>query len=222
VLYLLHGYYGNFAEWAEVGIHQAADELILNGQIEPMIIVMPEGEQSYYVNHAMDGPRWGDYIAQDVVSEIDRNFRTIPTAEARAIGGLSMGGTGALHLAFNHPAQFGIVGAHAPTLKWERPEDKFHFADDDYYRLVNPLIEATELDGFENLVIMLDIGNEDAGWFTLEQLYDSLEQRGIYSDLVYLEGSHSAEYWVDHQWDYLPAYDRAFRNLRVNATVVED
>jgi enterochelin esterase-like enzyme len=218
VLYLLHGYYGGFGEWAEVGVHQAADELILSGEIQPMIIVMPEGEQSYYVNHGVNGPRWGDYIAQDVVSEIDRNFRTIPTAEARAIGGLSMGGTGALHLAFNHPELFGIVGAHAPTLKWERPEDKFHFADDEYYRSVNPLVQAARLDGLENLVIMLDIGDDDPGWFTLAQLSESLEQRGLDSELVYLEGSHSAEYWIDHQWQYLPAYDRAFRGPRTAAS----
>jgi enterochelin esterase-like enzyme len=215
VLYLLHGYYGSFIEWAEVGIHQAADELILSGEIQPMIIVMPEGEQSYYVNQGEDGPRWADYIARDVVAEIDRNFRTIPAAEARAIGGLSMGGTGALHVAFTHPDQFAIVGAHAPTLKWERPEDKFPFADDDYYRLVNPLVEATELDGFDNLTIMLDIGDDDAGWFTVDELHQSLDDRGIASELVYLHGSHSAEYWIDHQWDYLPAYDRAFKSLQL-------
>jgi enterochelin esterase-like enzyme len=215
VLYLLHGYYGNFEEWAEVGIHQAADKLILSGEIQPMIIVMPEGEQSYYVNHGVDGPRWGDYIVNDVVTEIDRNYRTIPSADARAIGGLSMGGTGALHLAFTHPTEFGIVGAHAPTLKWDRPEDKFPFADDDYYRSVNPLIEASELDGFEHMIIMLDVGDDDAGWFTVDQLYNELDERGIVSELNYLDGTHSAEYWIEHQWEYLPAYDRAFRTLQL-------
>jgi enterochelin esterase-like enzyme len=217
VLYLLHGYYGSFIEWAEVGVHQAADELILSGQIQPMIIVMPEGEQSYYVNHGEDGPRWGDYIVTDVVNEIDRNFRTIPTAEARAIGGLSMGGTGALHLAFTHPDEFGIVGAHAPTLKWDRPEDKFEFADDDYYRSVNPLVEASEVDGIDNLIVLLDIGDDDGGWFTVDQLHDSLDERGVYNKLTYLEGSHAAEYWIEHQWDYLPEYDQAFNMLRNRA-----
>jgi enterochelin esterase-like enzyme len=217
VLYLLHGYYGNFEEWAEVGVHQAADKLILSGEIQPVIIVMPEGEQSYYVNHGADGPRWGDYIVNDVVNEIDRNYRTIPTAEARAIGGLSMGGTGALHLAFTHPTEFGVVGAHAPTLKWDRPDDKFSFADDEYYRSVNPLVEASELDGFERMIIMLDVGDDDAGWFTVDQLYQALDERGIVSELDYLDGSHSAEYWIDHQWEYLPAYDRAFRTLQLAA-----
>jgi enterochelin esterase-like enzyme len=217
VLYLLHGYYGSFIEWAEVGIHQAADELILSGQIQPMIIVMPEGEQSYYVNHGEVGPRWGDYIVTDVVKEIDRNFRTIPTAEARAIGGLSMGGTGALHLAFTHPDEFAIVGAHAPTLKWDRPEDKFDFADDEYYRSVNPLVEASELDGLENLIVLLDIGDDDAGWFTVDQLHDTLDERNVYNELTYLQGSHAAEYWIEHQWEYLPEYDRAFDMARERA-----
>ncbi len=222
VLYLLHGYYGSFIEWAEVGIHQAADELIRSGQIQPMIIVMPEGEQSYYVNHGNDGPRWGDYIVSDVVKEVDRNFRTIPSAESRAIGGLSMGGTGALHLAFSHPSEFGIVGAHAPTLKWERPEDKFSFADDEYYRSVNPLVEASELDGIDNLIILLDIGDDDAGWFSLDQLHDALDERSIPNELVYLKGSHSAEYWIEHQWYYLPAYDRAFRTGQFQVVVASE
>jgi len=182
-----------------------------------MIIVMPEGEQSYYVNHGADGPRWGDYIVNDVVNEIDRNYRTIPSAEARAIGGLSMGGTGALHLAFTHPTEFGIVGAHAPTLKWDRPEDKFPFADDEYYRSVNPLVEASELDGFEHMIIMLDVGDDDAGWFTVDQLYQALDERGILSELNYLDGTHSAEYWIEHQWEYLPEYDQAFRTLQLTA-----
>jgi len=222
VLYLLHGYYGSFIEWAEVGIHQAADELILSGQIQPMIIVMPEGEQSYYVNHGTDGPRWGDYIVTDVINEVDRNFRTIPSAESRAIGGLSMGGTGALHLAFTHPTEFGIVGAHAPTLKWDRPDDKFSFADDEYYRSVNPLVEAGELDGIENLIILLDIGDDDAGWFTVDQLHDALDERYIQNELVYLEGSHAAEYWIEHQWDYLPLYDRAFRTAQFQALAASE
>jgi enterochelin esterase-like enzyme len=222
VLYLLHGYYGNFEEWAEVGIHQVADKLILSGEIQPMIIVMPEGEQSYYVNHGADGPRWGDYIANDVVGEIDRNYRTIPSADARAIGGLSMGGTGALHLAFTYPTEFGIVGAHAPTLKWDRPAEKFPFADDEYYRSVNPLVEASELDGFERMIIMLDIGDDDAGWFTLDQLYQALDERGIVSELNYLNGSHSAEYWIEHQWEYLPAYDQAFRTLQLTCQALAE
>lgn len=212
VVYLLHGYYGSFMEWAEIGIHQAADELILYGQIEPMIIVMPEGEQSYFVNHGSVGPRWADYIVTDVVRDVDRNFRTIPSTSARAIGGLSMGGTGALQLSMNHPGVFGVVGAHAPTLKWERPGDKFAFADDDYYQAVNPLVLAGQVDTLDDVMVWLDVGEDDWDWFTVDALHAMLEDRGVVHEFTYLAGGHAAEYWVDHQHTFLRFYDRAFRS----------
>jgi enterochelin esterase-like enzyme len=211
VVYLLHGYYGSFMEWAEVGIHQAADAMILAAEIQPMIIVMPEGEQSYYVNQGPEGQRWGDYIWDDVVREVDSTYRTIASPRARAIGGLSMGGTGALQIAFTHPDVFGIVGAHAPTLKWERPEDKFSFADDDYYRTVNPLVLADERDDLGDLTIGLDVGEEDWEWFTVDALHGILDSRDIEHTFEFLPGGHAAEYWIEHQGVFLRFYSEAFQ-----------
>src|SRR5439155_2942481 len=57
VLYMLHGAMGGAAEWLEIGIHQTADRLWAEGTLPPFIIVLPEGGNSYFLNHANGGPR---------------------------------------------------------------------------------------------------------------------------------------------------------------------
>src|SRR5712692_1569472 len=123
VLYMLHGIGGGFSgtignetEWPGYGLLAAADRLIANGQIEPLLIVLPEGDQSYWMDAANGGPKYGAYVTDDLVDEIDGRFRTMPDRQQRAIGGLSMGGFGAIALAMLRPDEFGIAGAHSPSL----------------------------------------------------------------------------------------------------------
>ena len=82
-LYMLHGHGGSNTEWMGYGFLETADKIINAGQVPPMIIVLPQGDQSFWVNHADDGQRWGDYTAQDVVQYIDATYRTIPDAKRR-------------------------------------------------------------------------------------------------------------------------------------------
>ncbi|MFN0072589.1 MAG: alpha/beta hydrolase [Chloroflexota bacterium] len=212
VLYLLHGYYGNYMEWADIGIHRVADEMIRVQTIEPLIVVMVEGETSYFVNHGDSGPRWGDYVERDVVTTIDESYRTIPTRAARAVGGLSMGGHAALRIAFQHPEIFGGVGAHSPTLRWERPEDKFEFADDTYYDSINPLQIAREAPSLDQLRIWIDVGDEDWNWFWVSDLHDELTTRTIPHEFSFFRGQHEGTYWSAHLVTYLDFYARAFHS----------
>ena len=117
VLYLLHGAGGDKSEWVNYGLIQAADRGMSTGALPSMVIVLPQGDLGYWVNHANDGPAWGDYLVNDVVRHIDSTYRTLPDRDHRAIGGLSMGGWGALHAAFARPDVFSVVGAHAPSLR---------------------------------------------------------------------------------------------------------
>ena len=88
------------------------------GGLKPMIVVMPDARTraggSFYVNSSADG-RWEDFITHDLVQSIDSRFRTLPgDRRHRAIAGHSMGGYGALYLAFRHPDVFGSVYALSP------------------------------------------------------------------------------------------------------------
>jgi enterochelin esterase-like enzyme len=92
VLYMLHGIGGHYSEWVAYGLAETAERLIEAGQIGPLIIVFPQGDESYFVNHARgDGEPWGDYTAIDLVAHIDATYRTIPAREGRATVALKPG-----------------------------------------------------------------------------------------------------------------------------------
>jgi len=93
------------------------DALIASASAQPMIIVLPNGLNKYYgafyANSSTTG-NWDDYIARDVVSHIDKNYRTLESPGKRGFAGHSMGGYGALTLAFRHAEVFGSVYAMSP------------------------------------------------------------------------------------------------------------
>ena len=119
VVYLLHGYSEDETASAKRGISSLLDELITAGEMQEMIIVMPDGSNKYggsfYTNSVLTG-NYEDYIVEDIVSHIDAHYRTIPGRDSRAIVGGSMGGHGAMKLAMKHPDVFGAVAAHSPPL----------------------------------------------------------------------------------------------------------
>lgn len=118
VLFFLHGY-GDATPRGQAaqGFRMAMDQLIADGLVQPMIIVLPNGHNkfggSFYANSASTG-NWEDYIVRDVVQYVDRNYRTDASASHRGIAGHSMGGYGALTLGFRHPDVFSAVYAMSP------------------------------------------------------------------------------------------------------------
>ena len=128
VVYMLHGLGGNERDWLlGAGIDDAADRMIGDGTLPPIILVMPDGGDSWYVDSAdIGGP--GDYetaITEDLIAHVDATYRTLPVREGRAVGGLSMGGYGAVRLAFVRPDLFAaaasLSGAVFPDMA--APED---------------------------------------------------------------------------------------------------
>ncbi|HEX4156945.1 MAG TPA: alpha/beta hydrolase-fold protein [Rhizomicrobium sp.] len=118
VLYFLHGYGDPTPRHATEQMFQdAMDQLIAAGQAQPMIVVLPNGANKYrgafYANSSSTG-NWDDYIVRDVVGYVDAHYRTINSSAQRGIAGHSMGGYGALTLAFRHPDVFSVVYAMSP------------------------------------------------------------------------------------------------------------
>ncbi len=117
VLYFLHGFSDRTPRHeATEFFHHAMDQAIANGAA-PVIIVLPNGINKYlgsfYANSSTTG-NWADYIVQDVVGYVDSHYRTLASSEHRGIAGHSMGGYGALTLAFRHPDVFSVVYAMSP------------------------------------------------------------------------------------------------------------
>lgn len=70
---------------------------------------------SFYVDSPVTG-NWSQAIYVDLVTAVDRSYRTLAAPESRGIAGFSMGGFGALDLAMRHPDVFGSVYALSPGL----------------------------------------------------------------------------------------------------------
>jgi enterochelin esterase family protein len=126
-IYLLssHGNTGpglmNWRPWDQT-IKDQLDTLILNGTMPPAIVVMPDMwtrfGSSQFINSAGIG-RYEDYLINEIVPLVDRNYRTIPDRDHRGILGRSSGGYGALVQTMHHPEVFSAVACHSGDLYWE-------------------------------------------------------------------------------------------------------
>ena len=113
VLYLLHGWSGNFAGWLG-----DAPQLRQHADTYQMLIVCPDGGyDSWYLDSPVDSTvRYETHISKEVVQFVDYYYYTRQEPGGRAIAGLSMGGHGAMSLAIRHPEVFGAAGSMAGGL----------------------------------------------------------------------------------------------------------
>ncbi len=210
VLYMLHGMSGTNAEWLQYGLLRTADQMMRGGEIRPFIIVLPQGDKEYWVDHANNGPRWGTYVTHDVVAEIDNHYRTLADRPHRAIGGLSMGGHGAMQLAINTPDLFSVVGAHSPALRTYENTFAF-FGDRAYFDAHNPLALCKKYPKVvSRFKLWVDIGAADPWAPAAEAFHDQLVQLGIPHTWHEYAGGHSGDYWGDHADEYLQFYSESF------------
>ena len=106
VLYLLHGAYGCYSDWSKkTDLHRLADKY-------NVIIVCPDGQDSWYFDSPVDPTmQFETYVSKELVEYIDSHYRTNANRYMRAITGLSMGGHGALFLAFGILTYSGLAVA---------------------------------------------------------------------------------------------------------------
>jgi S-formylglutathione hydrolase FrmB len=204
---MLHGGGGDKDEWAAYGLVNDADQAIISKDIAPLIIVMPQGDLGYWVNWPDGGPRWGDYVVEDLRRQIDSTYRTLPDAAHRAIGGLSMGGAGALQLAFTHPDLFGVVGAHSPALHVDDGSFSTIYGTGADFAQREPIDLAVTAPDIDTLKIWVDAGEEDP-WLERDTLLQqNLAERGIAHNWSVLPGGHEGDYWIQNLPAYLRFYD---------------
>jgi enterochelin esterase family protein len=109
VLYLLHGLGDTERTWAELGrVQDTLDRLLATGRIKPLLVVMPMAGRSWYVDDPDPGGAgmMAQALTGDLVAFIEQTYPAARCREGRALGGLSMGGYGALLYAFDHPDRY--------------------------------------------------------------------------------------------------------------------
>jgi S-formylglutathione hydrolase FrmB len=231
VLYLLHGAFGNHLEWLHSGyLQETLDAMIADGRVAPMIVVMPEAGNSWYVDSkSIGGP--GDYetaIAADLVAEVDKTLRTKPDRWARGIGGLSMGGFGALRLAFHEPFRYGAAAAFSGAF-WAsvRPDTVLPARVDKVFagafgapfapaRLIaaNPLSMIDRLaEAKDPPAVFLTVGDRDRFKLYLEtfEVFRRMRERGLPVEMRMTDGDHEWSTWAAELGDALLFFDRHFR-----------
>jgi S-formylglutathione hydrolase FrmB len=128
VVYLLHGSGGGFLDWSNFSD-------VANFAQSGLVLVMPEGESSYYTN-AVDPPqdRFEDYITRDLISDVESRFPVASGRANRAIVGVSMGGFGAVKIALRHPDLFAFAGGISSAIdvprrafSWKRFHQSRHY-----------------------------------------------------------------------------------------------
>jgi S-formylglutathione hydrolase FrmB len=115
VIYFLHGFTADHTLLESMT--EILDYAITANKIRPFIMVVPDQKTTYdgsfYSNSELFG-NWEDFTTFDLVSYMDKNYRTIPNKESRGITGHSMGGYGALKIVMHHPDIFSTVYAISP------------------------------------------------------------------------------------------------------------
>src|SRR5438105_5399954 len=106
VLYLLHGLGGHYSDWlTRTNVADYATQY-------RMIIVLPEGNDSWYVDGATGvNEKYERYMQKELMPDVDTRYRTIQSRYGRAVAGLSMGGYGAIKLGLKYPATFAFAGS---------------------------------------------------------------------------------------------------------------
>lgn len=199
VVYLLHGYSGNHGNWVNKApvVTQLADE-------HESIIICPDGGfSSWYFDSPLDSSfRYETFVAKELVDFVDKNFRTIPEKAGRAITGLSMGGHGALFLAFNHPETFGCAGSMSGGVdlrpfpnNWDISKRigaiEKHPENWEKYSVIS---QIAKIEG-KPMPLIIDCGVDDFFFLVNQQLHVELLNKKIPHDFIARPGKHNWEYW---------------------------
>ncbi len=118
VIYYLHGFAWNDSlTFAVDKFDRLLDKAIATKKIEPVIVVIPDQytlyRGSFYTNSTLTG-KWADFTGKDLITFVDKNYRTIRNRESRGVAGHSMGGQGAIKMGMLFPEVFSSVYAMSP------------------------------------------------------------------------------------------------------------
>ena len=216
VLYLLHGAMGCYSDWSEkTDLKPLADRY-------ECIIVCPDGQDSWYLDSPVDPKmQFETYVSKELVEYIDSHYRTYPNRYMRAITGLSMGGHGALSLAWKHPDVFWSCGSMSGNMDITQFTDRWHIRArlGDYennpqrwhdHAVCNQLdkVKNSPLKPAQN--ILIDDGLNDIFIKNNIAIHDKMVEMGIDHDFTVRPGRHSWTYWVNSLDYHMMFFDKAF------------
>jgi enterochelin esterase family protein len=230
VAYLLHGWGGDADQWWQGGpLVEMFDTAIAAGEMRPMIVVTPSGEDSWYVDNPAPTGK-GNYataFTTDLITAIDATYPTQACREGRIIGGYSMGGVGATVIGLMHPELYAgvisLAGRFPPLLDNPTPEDLVQYRGDFAGAFGDPLDPA--LFNAWNALSLVDAAsraprkprfyfvtgdNDDPDMVEGAAIvYDRLSVKGFYADFRVVEGYHNSDVWNPGVMDALKSFAKS-------------
>jgi len=228
----LHGLNNDERDWESRCIEAKLEALRAASKVGEFIVAIPFGANSFYLN-ARDGTRYEDAIVRDFLPFVDKTYRTLPAPRSRLIEGISMGGYGALLIAFKHPELFAGVAAHSAALFDELPRPpqspadrggKYRYdlatklfgvpPDPAFFQANNPLhLARANAAAIKRLKIYFDIGESDRYGFERgnAQLSAILKAAGVAHEYTLAPGGHGWSFLSDRSE---PAFTFVWNTVR--------
>ena len=198
VIYLLHGYNGNYKDWVQYPVTKnLADK-------HEIIIVCPDGGfSSWYFDSPIDkSSQYETHITKELIPWIDENYRTIANKKGRGITGLSMGGHGALYLAFRNQNLFGAAGSMSGGVNflpfpddWEIAKHLGNYKDNQQLWERSTVTNMLFLFTPRSLALIIDCGTEDFFYNVNRELHEKMRYLNIPHDFISRPGEHDWDYW---------------------------
>src|SRR5438105_3307717 len=208
--YLLHGLSDDHTAW----VRRTSIERYAQGL--PFIVVMPDGGRGFYTD-AREGFAY-ETAMLDLIAYVDQTFRTDARREARVIGGLSMGGYGALKLALKHPDLFCSANSHSGALFAAHvPYDPANPITAEFMRIFGPNARggsddlfalAEQIDRRVLPALRIDCGMEDGLLDVNRRFHAHLDVLGIPHEYEEFPGGHTWDYWDRHAQEALAFHAR--------------
>jgi putative tributyrin esterase len=209
VVYALHGLFEGSSFWEGRGLAAILGELRAKGALPEFLVVAVDGGNSFFVNAR--GGRYQDMITQDLFAHVESSYRVVPGRAGRGLLGISMGGYGALNIAFAKPRLVAAVATHSAMLLEQVPSAEQGARhgqmaaflqvfgdpiDPELWRANDPLAQARALDAKSAPALFLDCGAEDRYGLANghRELHRILESRGIAHSFELPPGDHGYEF----------------------------
>lgn len=211
VLYLLHGMGGDEDSWSTLGrAAQILDNLIAQGKAKPMIVVMTNGNADLqaawgeastgFVTPTIELPKTTDGSFEEafpeVVTFIDKAYRTIAKKQSRAIAGLSMGGFHSMQISKEYPALFDYIGLFSASARFEGRQPS-HIYDNCEAKIKVQFSQKPAL-------YWIAIGKDDFLYAENQKLRKFLDDNKLPYTYVESEGGHIWKNWRNYLSQFVP------------------
>jgi S-formylglutathione hydrolase FrmB len=220
VLYLLHGLGGNQQTAAIDGEWSVLQDLQREHKVGDFLVVAPDASDTFYIDSQDGKTLYGDFFLREFMPFIERTYRVRAVRAARGITGFSMGGYGALRIAFGNPELFGSVSAHSAAITRQPPQGVSANAssgdptaqllvrvfgnpiDRKFWDLNSPFVLARKNAAtLSRMKIYFDCGTEDSFGFYrgARELDEMLTSLKIAHEFHLYPGGHSVSYLDAHR-----------------------